>query len=270
MSVPAPNRPTDWLVPEWPAPAGVNAAFTTRSGGQSRPPYDSLNLGTHVGDALANVQANRAVLQRAVGVRPVFLEQVHGTQVQTLAPDTPDGTVADACLSTQPGLACTIMVADCLPILLCDSTGTWVAAAHAGWRGLAGQGGVGVVESTLAAIYGQKSALAHVEYGQVAPEIIAWLGPCIGPRAFEVGDEVRQAFVGGSPAAEDCFVPAGPGKWWANLPALARLRLQAAGVNAVYGNDGSTPWCTVSKPSRFFSHRRDRVSGRLAACIWLG
>lgn len=264
------SGPADWLLPDWPAPAGVKAVFTNRRGGQSRPPYDSLNLGTHVGDVLADVQANRAVLQRALGVRPVFLEQVHGMQVQTLVLDTPDGAVADACLSTQTGVACTIMVADCLPILLCDASGTWVAAAHAGWRGLAGQGGVGVVESTLAAVDASNRALAPVDAAPVAPKVIAWLGPCIGPTAFEVGDEVRQAFVDGSPAAADCFVPAGPGKWWANLPALARQRLQAAGVKAVFGNDGSAPWCTVSNPSRFFSHRRDRVSGRLAACIWLG
>ena len=264
------NQPPDWLVPDWPAPAPVKALFTTRSGGQSRPPYDSLNLGTHVGDELADVLTNRAVLQHALGVRPVFLEQVHGTQVQVLAPDTPDGTMADACLATQPGVACTIMVADCLPILLCDASGSWVAAAHAGWRGLAGQGGVGVVESTLAAIYGSNLAPRSVDIARAAPEIIAWLGPCIGPAAFEVGDDVRQAFVASLPAAGDCFVPASPGKWWANLPALARQRLQAAGVTAVYGNDGSTPWCTVSNPSQFFSHRRDRVSGRLAACIWLG
>lgn len=264
------SRPADWLVPDWPAPARVKSVFTTRSGGQSRAPYGSLNLGTHVSDELADVLANRAVLQRALGVRPVFLEQVHGTQVQTLALDTPDGTVADACLSTQTGVACTIMVADCLPILLCDASGTWVAAAHAGWRGLAGQGGIGVVESTLAAVYASNRALAPVDIAQAAPETIAWLGPCIGPTAFEVGDEVRQAFVEVDAMAADCFVSASPGKWWANLPALARQRLQAAGVSAVYGNDGSAPWCTVSNPSRFFSHRRDQISGRLAACIWLG
>ena len=264
------SGPADWLVPDWPAPHGVKALFTTRSGGQSRPPYDLLNLGTHVGDDLADVQDNRAVLQQALGVRPVFLDQVHGTQVQVLNDTTPDSSVADACLTTQPGVACTIMVADCLPILLCDASGRWVAAAHAGWRGLAGQGGVGVVESTLAAIYASNRALASVDSALIAPETIAWLGPCIGPTAFEVGDEVRQAFVNGTPAAADCFVSAGPGKWWANLQALARQRLQAAGIKAVYGNDGSTPWCTVSNPSRFFSHRRDRVSGRLAACIWLG
>jgi YfiH family protein len=270
MSGPAPSAPADWLVPDWPAPSGVKALCTTRNGGQSRPPYDLLNLGTHVGDTLADVQANRGVLQQALGVRPVFLEQVHGTQVQLLNATTPDGTPADACLATERGVACTIMVADCLPILLCDASASWVAAAHAGWRGLAGQGGVGVVESTMAAVYASNRALAHVDAAQAAPEIIAWLGPCIGPAAFEVGDEVRLAFVGGTPDAADCFAPASPGKWWANLPALARQRLRAAGIHAVYGNDGSTPWCTVSNPSRFFSHRRDRVSGRLAACIWLG
>ena len=261
--------PADWLVPDWPAPARVKALCTTRRGGQSRPPYDLLNLGTHVGDDLDDVRANRAALQRVLGVRPVFLEQVHGTQVQPLAADMPDGTPADACLATQPGVACTIMVADCLPILLCDASGTWVAAAHAGWRGLAGQGGVGVVESTLAAVHASNRALAPVDSALEAPKTIAWLGPCIGPMAFEVGDEVRQAFVDGTPEAADCFAPASPGKWLANLPALARQRLLAAGVTAVYGNDGSTPWCTVSNPSRFFSHRRDRVSGRFAACIWL-
>lgn len=261
--------PNGWLVPDWPAPSGVKAVFTTRQGGQSRAPYDSLNLGTHVGDDLADVLANRAVLERALGVRPVFLEQVHGTQVQLLEDGAPDGAVADACLSTQTGVACTIMVADCLPILLCDASGRWVAGAHAGWRGLAGQGGVGVVESTLAAIHKEKVAPALVDIAREAPEIIAWLGPCIGPAAFEVGDDVRAAFVDGDAAAIDCFVPASPGKWLANLPDLARRRLAAAGVKAVYGNDGTAPWCTVNNPSHFFSHRRDRVSGRLAACIWL-
>src|SRR3990167_2208099 len=179
MSVPA-----DWLVSDWPAPARVRALCTTRSGGQSQAPYDLLNLGTHVGDNLSDVQANRAVLQRALAVRPVFLEQVHGTQVQRLDSTVPDGAQADACLATQPGVACTIMVADCLPILLCDASGSWVAAAPAGWRGLAGQGGVGVVESTLAAVYASNRTPAPVDSAPLAPEIIAWLGPCIGPAAF--------------------------------------------------------------------------------------
>src|SRR3990167_2418057 len=150
MSVPA-----DWLVPDWPAPARVRALCTTRSGGQSQAPYDLLNLGTHVGDNLSDVQANRAVLQRALAVRPVFLEQVHGTQVQRLDSTVPDGAQADACLATQPGVACTIMVADCLPILLCDASGSWVAAAHAGWRGLAGQGGGGGGETAHPRVRGE-------------------------------------------------------------------------------------------------------------------
>jgi polyphenol oxidase len=263
--------PADWLQPDWPAPAQVHALCTTRTGGYSAAPYDSLNLGTHVGDDLAMVQANRALLQQALGRRPVFLEQVHGTACVALTPDLPDGTQADACSlrAGQTGLACTIMVADCLPILLCDTAGSWVAAAHAGWRGLAGTQGQGVVEATLAEFYASKVPLAATEYAQAAPEIIAWLGPCIGPEAFEVGDEVRAAFVAAQPQASVHFVPHGDGKWLASLCGLARQRLAAAGVSRVYGNDGSNAWCTVNQPSRFFSHRRDRVSGRFAACIWL-
>jgi polyphenol oxidase len=263
--------PTDWLQPDWPAPPQVRALCTTRAGGYSAAPYDSLNLGTHVGDALEKVLANRALLQQAVGRRPVFLEQVHGTACVALTPDLPDGTQADACSLTadQAGLACTIMVADCLPILLCDAAGSWVAAAHAGWRGLAGAQGRGVVETTLAEFYASKVPLAGLDVAPVAPEIIAWLGPCIGPQAFEVGDEVRAAFVADHPQAQAYFVPHGAGKWLANLSGLARQRLEAAGVSRVYGNNGSPDWCTVGQPSRFFSHRRDRVSGRFAACIWL-
>jgi polyphenol oxidase len=263
--------PAEWLQPEWPAPPQVHALCTTRTGGYSSAPYDSLNLGTHVGDDLATVQANRALLQEALGRRPVFLEQVHGTACVPLTADVPDGTQADACSlqAGQTGLACTIMVADCLPVLLCDTAGSWVAAAHAGWRGLAGVRGQGVLESILAAFYASKVPLAVMEYAQEAPEIIAWLGPCIGPQAFEVGDEVRATFVAADPQASVHFVPHGAGKWLANLSGLARQRLQAAGVSRVYGNDGSPAWCTVGQPLRFFSHRRDRVSGRFAACIWL-
>ena len=266
--------PTHWLQPDWPAPPQVRALCTTRTGGSSAAPYDSLNLGTHVGDDLAEVQANRAVLRHAMGRRPVFLEQVHGTACVALTPDLPDGTQADACSLTAgqaglAGLACTLMVADCLPILLCDTTGSWVAAAHAGWRGLAGAQGRGVVETTLANVYAPKVPLAGVDVARAAPEVIAWLGPCIGPQAFEVGDVVRAAFVADHPQASAHFVPHGAGKWLANLSGLARQRLLAAGVNRVYGNDGSPDWCTVGQASRFFSHRRDRVSGRFAACIWL-
>jgi hypothetical protein len=256
---------SDWLVPQWPAPAGVRAVCTTRAGGVSAPPYDTLNLGTHVGDDAACVARNRALLQAALGARPVFLNQVHGAHMQALGPQTPDGLEADGAFTRARGLACTMMVADCLPILLCDTRGTMVAAVHAGWRGLAGSGGAGVVET----IYQQFMAQGVAEPAQAAIELIAWLGPCIGPQAFEVGSEVRDAFTAAAPQAAACFRPLPEGKWLANLPALARQRLQAAGVSQVYGNDSSPAWCTVGNPSRFFSYRRDRVSGRQAACIWL-
>lgn len=259
----------DWLIPQWPAPRGVQAVCTTRAGGQSCVPYDSFNLGDHVGDTPEDVAANRTTLAQALGAKPVFLSQVHGTHVKWLGADTAQGTAADACMTDQPGLACTIMVADCLPVLFAHKNGGCVAAAHAGWRGLAGGGGAGVLD----AVVENFKALAGVNKGSVASEIIAWLGPCIGPDAFEVGDEVRAAFVAQDPAARVLFRPvhvaasAAP-KWLANLPGLARLRLAALGVHGVYGNDGQVDWCTVSNPSRFFSYRRDRVSGRLAACIW--
>jgi copper oxidase (laccase) domain-containing protein len=270
----------DWLVPGWPAPAGVRAVFTTRAGGVSAAPYDSLNLGSHVGDKPDSVAANRALLERATGTQAVFLNQVHGSAVLALDAGTPNGQSADACVTLQRKLACTIMVADCLPVLLATDDGRAVGAAHAGWRGLAGAGdaggdagGQGVLEAVHAAL----SAVAQA--GRVAPlplEIIAWLGPCIGPSAFEVGPDVKAAFEAAQPEAQACFVPASPGKYLVNLPALARLRLQALGITRIYGNDGSPPWCTVGNPSRFFSHRRDAgipgngfaTTGRMAACIW--
>jgi hypothetical protein len=222
-----------------------------------------------VGDAAHAVAANRQAFQTAIGERPVFLEQVHGTRFVQLSGDEPDGTQADACAATQAGVACTIMVADCLPLLFTNEAGTAVAAAHAGWRGLA----QGVLESTLV----QFASLA----GEAGGAVLAWLGPCIGPTAFEVGDEVKAAFVQGGmtgdvqggmwgdAAATQLFKPHAPGKWMADLQGLARLRLQRAGVTRIHGNDGSAPWCTVGNPSRFFSHRRDGISGRLAASIWL-
>lgn len=217
-----------------------------------------------MGDHPADVATNRRKLQSAIGVKPVFLQQVHGTQVAHLTSQTADGTVADACMTAQAGIACTIMVADCLPVLFTDLEGRVVAAAHAGWRGLAG--------GVLAQTFTQFMALAGVNTAQSAANIIAWLGPCIGPTAFEVGDEVRAAFEAMSPKAAHMFKPLGSGKWLANLPGLARLQLQQLGVTNIYGNDGSLDWCTVSEPSRFFSHRRDIAvlggSGRLAACIW--
>jgi YfiH family protein len=255
----------DWIVPDWPAPASVRAVCTTRHGGVSLPPYDRLNLGDHVGDDAAAVAHNRGVLAAAIAARPVFLQQVHGSGVVQVTKTTPDGTQADGCVSTQAGLACTIMVADCLPMLFTNNAGTAVAAAHAGWRGLAGSGGVGVLETVA---HGLWDALES-PHAKAGGETMAWLGPCIGPQAFEVGDEVRQAFVAQQREAAAMFKPHTQGKWLADLQGLARLRLAALGITRIHGNDGSSRWCSVGDPSRFFSHRRDRVSGRFAACIWL-
>ena len=246
----------DWIVPDWPAPPGVRALCTTRAGGVSTGPYASLNLGEHVGDVPASVAANRERLAQAIGARPVFLRQVHGTDVAVLDEATADDTEADAACTAHAGLACTVMVADCLPVLLTDAQGRRVAGAHAGWRGLA----FGVLARA-----GQRFG------GNLGrdDQLMAWLGPCIGPKAFEVGGEVKAQFEAADGQAARCFTPAGaPGKWLADLPALARLRLQALGVRQIYGNDGSAGWCTVSSPSKFFSYRRERVSGRLAALVW--
>ena len=272
----------DWLRPDWPVPAHVHALCTTRNGGVSAPPFDSLNLGHHVGDDPAAVRANWAVLQAALDAaagRPVhlaWLHQVHGTVVQPLDCASVPGRDADACTTTLPGVACTVMAADCLPVLLTNRAGTRVAAAHAGWRGLA----AGVLEAALQSFWqetpaGQAPEAINTVASQRGQEILAWLGPCIGPQAFEVGDEVRAAFCAQDPQAARHFRPQGrAGKWMADLAGLARQRLRAQGVTALYGNDGSTPWCTVANASRFFSHRRDSArlggSGRMAACIWLG
>jgi YfiH family protein len=259
---------------EWPAPPGVHALFTTRSGGVSRAPFDTLNLGDHVGDDPQAVAVNRSSLAMALQARPVFLQQVHGTEVVRLDAHTPDGTLADACLSTEPGLACAVMVADCLPVLFTDTQGSQVAAAHAGWRGLAGPAGLGVLETTFDAMVAQvQQQSPHRSRQAVAADILVWLGPCIGPTAFEVGSEVRATFLATDPAAAICFTALPAGKWLADLAALARLRLQALGIQRVYGNDSSARWCTVGQASDFFSHRRDAFrlgsTGRMAACVWL-
>ncbi|WP_159911857.1 polyphenol oxidase family protein [Pantoea sp. 18069] len=274
----------DWLLPDWPAPPGVHALCTTRAGGVSVAPWDSLNLGDHVGDAAYAVHENRTRLQAALrartpGARAVFLRQVHGSDVLALGAGTAQGLAADASLTAAPGVACTIMVADCLPVLFTDRHGSVVAAAHAGWRGLAGTvraGGCpqGVLESVFAQFAQQVvRAGGAADQGQVAGRTLAWLGPCIGPDAFEVGEEVRAALCQGRPEAARHFRPGqAPGKWLADLAGLARQRLQSLGITAVYGNDGSARWCTVGNPSAFFSHRRDAArlgsSGRFAACIW--
>jgi YfiH family protein len=259
------------IIPDWPAPAGVRALFTTRVGGVSRSPFDSLNLGDHVHDDAASVKSNRARLGAITSpARPVFLRQVHGTHVTHLAAATPDGTEADACVvRAGAGLAATIMVADCLPILFACRAGTAVAAAHAGWRGLAG----GVVDTTVRALR-EVGASAVVPLQSGDSDLVAWLGPCIGPQAFEVGPEVVEAFMTQDAGAIDCFSAQPGGKFLADLPALARRRLQTAGVSSVHGNDGSQAWCTVAQSARFFSHRRDAVrlgsTGRMAACVWFG
>ena len=280
----------DWLIPNWPAPANVGAVFTTRSGGCSNSPWDSLNLGDHVGDAPAHVVANRAALQKTIGSGSVFLKQVHGVDVVELNAQTPDSPVADACVTAQRGVACTIMVADCLSVLLTNTDGTAVAAAHAGWRGLAGVDATGklgekgetkgVLEAVFKAFQVSNTPQTQSNREQSAPEIIAWLGPCIGPTAFEVGAEVTAAFEEGQSGAAQFFKATAQGKYLADLAGLAKARLQALGITQIYGNDSSAAWCTVGNPSSFFSHRRDAgavasggngfsTTGRMAACIWL-
>lgn len=250
--------------------AGVTAVMTARAGGVSPQPWASCNLGDHVGDDTARVLANRQVLAGCLPARPVFLEQVHGEAVARLRADAPmdDATPcqADGALSTQPGVACVVMVADCLPILLAAPEGRGVAALHAGWRGLAGCGpacpsGRGIVHTGV---------LALCEATGADPaDLRAWLGPCIGAQAFEVGGDVLAGFgvtpVGGVAAPRFQPCPGRPGKWLADLPGLARDRLQALGLQHITGGE----WCTVSAPGRFFSHRRDGRSGRQAAAICL-
>lgn len=266
--------PASWLVPEWPAPPGVHALCTSREGGVSTAPWGSLNLGDHVGDDPQAVRTNRQRLQAIVrahtpGACAVFLQQVHGVDVVALDAGSGQGQAFDACVTSASGVVCTIMVADCLPVLLAHRSGAVVGAAHAGWRGLAG----GVLETLFERFAGQ----IQTPPGQVAQQTLAWLGPCIGPRSFEVGAEVRAAFIAQDAAAGAHFtaVPqegGGAPKYLANLAGLARQRLAALGITAIYGNDGGDAWCTVLNGSRFFSHRRDAArlgsSGRFAACIW--
>ncbi len=250
------------ITPDWPVPAGVRAWCSARSGGVSTGAFDSLNLGDHVGDAADAVALNRQRLAAQLQAGPVFLKQVHGWDVVDLVPGMADGLEADASTSVALRLACTVMVADCLPVLLARADGSQVGAAHAGWRGLLGQGGAGVLEAVC----------ARLRADAPGSELMAWLGPCIGPQAFEVGAEVFAAFVGADAASAGHFqalASAGPPKYLADLAGLARQRLAQAGVKRIYGNDSSAAWCTVNNPSRFFSHRRDRGrSGRFAASIW--
>lgn len=242
------------ITPEWQVDPRIGALMTTRAGGVSAVPFDSLNLGRSGGDERAAVDENRRRFEAALGVPTRYLSQVHGTRVARLThADTPS-CEADAAITTEPGLACTIMVADCLPVLFAAPAARGVGAAHAGWRGLAG----GVLEATVQAL---------CEAAACEPEdLSAWLGPCIGPRQFEVGAEVLEAF---GPTAARRFIERrradGALRWLADLPSLGRDRLRAAGVGRVSGG----AWCTASDPSRFFSFRRDRVTGRMAAAVWI-
>lgn len=237
----------DWLIPDWPAPAGVKSCVTTRSGGVSLAPFDSLNLGDHVDDQPDAVAENRRRLTEQFSIAPAWLQQVHGVAVAHADPAVV--ATADASWSATPGVACAVMTADCLPALFCNRAGTRVAAAHAGWRGLA----AGVLEATL----------DHLDVP--ADQVLVWLGPAIGPQRFEVGAEVREAFVTQLAEAAQAFVPSiNAGRFIADIYQLARLRLAARGVTAVYGGG----YCTVSD-SRFFSYRRNPRTGRFASLVWL-
>jgi len=239
----------EMIEPDWPAPPHVRAACTTRRGGVSRSPYESLNLGDHVGDDPAAVDENRARLAAALDLpeQPHWLKQVHGCAVAEAAAGP--GCEADAVYADRPDQLCAVLTADCLPLLLCDRDGREVAAVHAGWRGLAG----GVIEAAVARM-------------AAAPgDLLAWLGPAIGPDAFEVGDEVRAAFVAQNPASADAFRPSPTGRWLADIYRLARLRLAACGLESVHGGTH----CTYSEPERFFSYRRDGATGRMASLVWL-
>ncbi len=249
-----PEKGLDWLVPDWPAPANVRAGTTIRLGGVSVAPYDSLNLGDHVGDSANAVASNRSLLRRQCGLpaEPVWLKQVHGIEVvdAALASGVP---VADASFSHQSNIVCTVMTADCLPLLLCDKAGSVVAAVHAGWRGLAD----GVIEATIN------------DMGLAASGLMAWLGPAIGPGVFEVGAEVRQQFIAQDPQAADAFQPSRSsstrGRWLADIYLLARQRLAKFGVEQVCGGH----YCTYTDSERFYSYRRDGVTGRMVSFIWL-
>ncbi|MGQ0429792.1 MAG: peptidoglycan editing factor PgeF [Gammaproteobacteria bacterium] len=243
------SAPRHWIVPDWPAPSSVRAAMTLRTGGVSTDAYASWNLATHVGDDPHAVAENRRRLCAALALpsEPAWLSQLHGREVARLPGRLPAG--ADAAVAFEPGAVCVVLVADCLPVFLAGRDGDRVGIAHAGWRGLA----AGVVEAIVAAL---ESDPLH---------LVAWLGPCIGPRAFEVGPEVRAAFVAQDPAAAADFRPGRAGKFMADLPALARRRLAAAGVTRVHGGN----LCTHADAARFYSFRRDGETGRMAALAWL-
>jgi YfiH family protein len=235
--------------PDWPASPRVRAAMTTRAGGVSRAAYGTFNLARHVGDDDDAVSENRRRLRVALRLpsEPAWLEQVHGARVAVLPAG--ETRAADAAVAFGPGAVCAVLVADCLPVFLSNVEGDRIGLAHAGWRGLA----AGVVEATIATLDCDPGSL------------VAWLGPAIGPQAFEVGDDVRAAFVSQDPAAAAEFRPGRAGRFFADLPGLAKRRLAGAGVRSVYGGNR----CTVSDRDRFFSYRRDGATGRMAALLWI-
>ncbi|HUI60812.1 MAG TPA: peptidoglycan editing factor PgeF [Steroidobacteraceae bacterium] len=245
------------LTPDWPAPPAVHAAFTLRTGGVSEPPCDTLNLGTGSGDAEQAVAENRRRVQALVGwpSEPVWLEQVHGTTVIDLdrIAAAPQGTMhrpprADGAVSRRGGRVCVVRVADCMPVLFAARDGSVVGAAHAGWRGMAG----GVLDATVQRL------------GVAPRDLLAWMGPAIGPAHFEVGEEVRTAFMEGDAGASVAFAPNPRGRWQCDLYALARRKLLALGIGGIHGGG----WCTYADAARFFSYRRDGRCGRMAALIW--
>lgn len=240
----------DWLKPDWPAPENVHAVCTTRSGGVSVAPFDSLNLGDHVGDAPAAVARNRQLVAETLGLpsSPFWLQQVHGMYVAQQNVDNL-GCLADASVSFKTNEVCVVMTADCLPVLFCNRAGTRVAAAHAGWRGLCD----GVLEKTVEALDCDPA------------EILAWMGPAIGPKAFEVGGEVRAAFMAHEQQAAKAFQATQAGKWLADIYQLGRQRLSSMGVTVIYGGE----FCTYTQQDLFFSFRRDQQTGRMASLIWL-
>jgi polyphenol oxidase len=238
-----------WLRPQWPAPVNVHALMTTRAGGVSAGEYASMNVGKSSGDALENVMRNREILAAHAG-RPIrWLHQVHGNRVVDDAGYV-EGVQADGQITRGVDCALAVMAADCMPVLFAAHDGSVVGAAHAGWRGLA----AGVLENTITAM------------NIPAAQIVAWMGPCIGPSAFEVGEEVRAAFCDADASATPGFVARDgvPGKYWCDLNWLAKQRICAAGIEAIYGGEG----CTFTEPDRFFSYRRVAQSGRMAALIW--
>lgn len=249
-------QPEHYIIPDWPAPARVHALQTTRQGGFSQAPYDTLNFAMHVEDDALTVAANRNLLSALLPSEPVWLTQVHGTQV-VVAETAGRQPVGDACITRRAHRVCAVLTADCLPVLLCDEAGTVVGAVHAGWRGLAN----GVLEATVRAM------------GQPPGRLLAWLGPAIGPQAFEVGAEVHAAMTRAHPEATAAFVAYKDnllldglaGKFLADIYCLARLRLNALGIRRIYGG----VFCTYRDAARFYSYRRDGRTGRMATLIWM-